>query len=101
MNKRTESAATLPPGSRAAQTASATSLPNILTYARIAAVPALVACFFLLRGDDWANWLALANFVAAGLTDILDGYVAPGSSSRCSAACSTPSPTSSWSRPPC
>ena len=75
MSKRTESAAALPPGSHPAPTATATSLPNILTYARIAAVPALVACFFLLRGD-WANWLALAIFVAAGLTDILDGYVA-------------------------
>ena len=53
----------------------ATSLPNILTYARIAAVPALVACFFLLRGD-WANWVALAIFVAAGITDFLDGYLA-------------------------
>lgn len=55
--------------------AGATSLPNILTYARIAAVPALVACFFLLHGD-WANWTALAIFIAAGLTDFLDGYLA-------------------------
>ncbi|MDP2619067.1 MAG: CDP-diacylglycerol--glycerol-3-phosphate 3-phosphatidyltransferase [Hyphomicrobiales bacterium] len=73
MSKRTESAAAFTPGSR--PTLGATSVPNILTYARIAAVPALVACFFLVRGD-WANWLALAIFVAAGLTDILDGLVA-------------------------
>ena len=29
----------------------ATSLPNVLTYARIVAVPMLVACLFFLRGD--------------------------------------------------
>ena len=53
----------------------ALSLPNILTYGRIAAVPALIACFFLIRGD-WANWLALAIFIAAAVTDFLDGYLA-------------------------
>jgi CDP-diacylglycerol---glycerol-3-phosphate 3-phosphatidyltransferase len=73
MNKRADSAAAIPPAAR--PTLGATNVPNILTYARIAAVPALVACFFLLRGD-WAHWLALTIFVAAGLTDILDGYVA-------------------------
>jgi cardiolipin synthase len=49
-------------------------LPNLLTYGRIAAVPALVACFFI--SGDFSNWLALAIFVAAGVTDVLDGYVA-------------------------
>ncbi len=53
----------------------ATSIPNILTYARIAAVPALVACLFLLQGD-LARWSALAVFVAACITDWLDGYLA-------------------------
>ncbi len=51
-----------------------TSLPNILTYARIAAVPALVGCFFL--HGDLSNWLALAIFIAAGVTDFMDGYLA-------------------------
>jgi len=50
------------------------SLPNILTYGRIAAVPALVASFFL--SGDFANWLALAIFTAAGITDFFDGYLA-------------------------
>ena len=50
------------------------SLPNLLTYGRIAAVPALVACFFM-RGD-FASWLAVGIFVAAGITDYLDGYFA-------------------------
>ncbi len=54
--------------------ASVTNLPNILTYTRIVAVPILVACFFL--DGDLANWLALAVFIFAGITDFLDGYLA-------------------------
>ncbi len=53
----------------------ATSLPNILTYARIAAVPALVACLFFIEGD-LGRWSALVVFVAACITDWLDGYLA-------------------------
>lgn len=49
-------------------------LPNLLTYGRIAAVPAMVGCFFL--EGDFGNWLALAIFVVAAVTDVLDGYVA-------------------------
>ncbi len=51
------------------------SLPNVLTYARILAVPALVACLLFLKGDI-ARWAAFALFVAAALTDWLDGYLA-------------------------
>jgi len=51
------------------------SLPNLLTYGRIAAVPALVACLFFLEGDV-ARWSAFALFVLAGVTDWLDGYLA-------------------------
>jgi len=51
------------------------SLPNVLTYGRIIAVPALVACLFFLKGD-MARWSAFALFVLAGLTDWLDGYLA-------------------------
>ena len=50
------------------------SLPNLLTYARIAAVPAVVAC--LLGGGDDARWLALGLFIAAGVTDFFDGFLA-------------------------
>jgi len=50
------------------------SFPNLLTYGRIVAIPALVACFFLQR--DLGNWLAMSIFIAAGVTDILDGYFA-------------------------
>jgi CDP-diacylglycerol---glycerol-3-phosphate 3-phosphatidyltransferase len=55
------------------------ALPNILTYARIAAVPAVVACLYwqeVPRGGEGLRWLALAIFIAAAVTDILDGYFA-------------------------
>jgi cardiolipin synthase len=50
-----------------------------LTYARIAAVPAVVACMYwqaLLGGGLWLRWAALAIFIAAAITDFLDGYLA-------------------------
>jgi cardiolipin synthase len=55
------------------------SLPNILTYARIAAIPVVVGCVFwesILEGPMWLRWVALAVFIAAGVTDYLDGYYA-------------------------
>jgi cardiolipin synthase (CMP-forming) len=55
------------------------ALPNILTYARIAAVPAVVACLYwqdILQGGIWLRWVALAIFLAAAVTDFLDGYLA-------------------------
>ena len=55
------------------------ALPNILTYARIAAVPVVVALLYwqsILEGGLWLRWIALAVFIAAGVTDILDGYFA-------------------------
>lgn len=52
-----------------------TSLPNILTYGRIVAVPVLAGVLFFGTGEV-ARWLAFAIFVAACLTDWLDGYLA-------------------------
>ncbi|MHC1549522.1 CDP-diacylglycerol--glycerol-3-phosphate 3-phosphatidyltransferase [Phyllobacterium sp. K27] len=55
------------------------SLPNILTYARIIAVPLVVLCFFLegrLQSSDAARWGALAIFIVASITDFFDGYLA-------------------------
>lgn len=55
------------------------SLPNLLTFGRIAAIPAVVACLFwsqVFQGGLWLRWVALVIFVAAAITDLLDGYVA-------------------------
>jgi len=51
------------------------SLPNVLTYCRLAAVPGLVAAMFFLEGET-ADWAALGVFAFAGITDFLDGYIA-------------------------
>ena len=51
------------------------SLPNLLTYGRILAIPALVAILFWPR-DDWMRWIALAIYTLAAITDYLDGYIA-------------------------
>jgi cardiolipin synthase (CMP-forming) len=47
------------------------SLPNILTYGRILAVPVVTGCI-LWRGDN-ARWLALFVFIVAAFTDFLEG----------------------------
>jgi CDP-diacylglycerol--glycerol-3-phosphate 3-phosphatidyltransferase len=51
------------------------SLPNLLTYGRILAVPALVVCM-LWPDSDTARWTALGIFAAAAITDFFDGYLA-------------------------
>ncbi|WP_422679922.1 CDP-diacylglycerol--glycerol-3-phosphate 3-phosphatidyltransferase [Chelatococcus albus] len=51
------------------------NLPNILTYGRILAVPAVVVCLFWPQ-DTWTRWIALAIYVAAAVTDYLDGWLA-------------------------
>src|SRR5881394_1365448 len=50
------------------------NIANILTLSRIAAIPLVVACFWLDRG--WSQWLSMGLFVAAGITDYFDGYFA-------------------------
>jgi cardiolipin synthase len=55
------------------------NLPNMLTYGRILAVPLVVLCFFLegrLQSSEFARWSAFAIFIAASVTDYLDGYLA-------------------------
>ncbi len=51
------------------------SLPNLLTYGRILAIPALVGLLFWPR-EDWVRWIALAVYVVAAVTDYLDGWIA-------------------------
>ena len=55
------------------------ALPNILTYARIAAVPVVVGLLVwqsIFSGGLWFRWVALAVFIGAGVTDFFDGYFA-------------------------
>ena len=57
----------------------ALNLPNLLTYARILAVPLIVLCFYLegrIRPTDWWRWAAFWIFVVASITDYFDGYIA-------------------------
>jgi cardiolipin synthase len=62
-----------------ASSARACALPNLLTYGRIAAVPIVAGCMFwqsVLGFGLWLRWVALFVFIVAGITDVLDGYVA-------------------------
>jgi cardiolipin synthase len=54
--------------------AQVTTLPNLLTLARIAAIP--VICFCVVSGWQPLQWLALFLFIAAAVTDWLDGFLA-------------------------
>jgi cardiolipin synthase len=51
-----------------------TSPPNLLTGARVLAIPALVAAFYI--PGDLGRWITCALFTAAAITDYLDGYLA-------------------------
>jgi CDP-diacylglycerol--glycerol-3-phosphate 3-phosphatidyltransferase len=53
----------------------ALSLPNVLTYSRVVAVPVVVGLMFWPE-DFWSRWFALAVYVAAAITDYFDGYFA-------------------------
>src|SRR5215469_16889333 len=50
------------------------TLPNILTWIRIAAIPLVVVAFY--SHYPWADPAAGLLFAAAGVTDTLDGYLA-------------------------
>jgi CDP-diacylglycerol--glycerol-3-phosphate 3-phosphatidyltransferase len=50
------------------------TLPNILTWIRIAAIPLVILTFY--APYHWADPAAGLVFAAAGITDSLDGYLA-------------------------
>ncbi len=51
------------------------SLPNLLTYGRIVAVPLVVGCMYWPEVDAM-RWLAFALYATAAVTDFFDGYLA-------------------------
>lgn len=50
------------------------NLPNILTLSRILAIPVVVALFYW--DSPTTRWVMLGIFIAAGVTDFFDGYLA-------------------------
>ena len=50
------------------------SIPNLLTFSRIVMIPVFVALFYMPA--SWSNQLAALVFLAAAITDWLDGYLA-------------------------
>lgn len=51
------------------------SLPNILTYGRVVAVPVVAACMFWPEVSTM-RWVALGLYTLAAITDFFDGYLA-------------------------
>jgi cardiolipin synthase len=51
------------------------SLPNLLTYGRVVAVPVVATCMFWPE-VDMMRWVALGLYTIAAITDFFDGYLA-------------------------
>ncbi len=51
------------------------NLPNLLTLSRIMAIPVIVGVLLFMEAP-FGNWLALAIYTFAGITDFFDGYLA-------------------------
>ena len=52
------------------------NLPNKLTVLRVILVPFFVVFLLLSKANDSMKWIALALFIIASLTDLLDGQIA-------------------------
>ena len=52
------------------------NLPNKLTVLRVILVPFFVAFLLLSKSSESLKWIALVLFIAASLTDLLDGKIA-------------------------
>ena len=52
------------------------TLPTLLTWARIVAIPLIVGVFYLPLDPAVRNLIATVLFVVVALTDWLDGYLA-------------------------
>ena len=51
------------------------ALSNLLTYARVVAVPIVVGLMFWPE-EYWMRWTALGIYAVAAITDFFDGYLA-------------------------
>jgi len=60
----------------AAGRGAALNVPNLLTWLRMLAIPLLVAVLFLPIEQQTINLIATALFVAAAVTDWVDGWLA-------------------------
>ncbi|KAM7504512.1 hypothetical protein LguiB_003416 [Lonicera macranthoides] len=56
------------------QSAKLLTLPTILTFGRVAAVPLIVGTFYM--NSWWGTTTTTSIFIAAAITDWLDGYIA-------------------------
>jgi len=52
------------------------TIPTILTWTRIVAIPLIIGVFYLGLGQSLQNLVATVMFIAFALTDWLDGYLA-------------------------
>lgn len=52
------------------------NLPNKLTILRVCMIPFFLIFMLIDFEGNWAKWVALAIFVVASLTDMLDGKIA-------------------------
>jgi cardiolipin synthase (CMP-forming) len=52
------------------------TIPTLLTWARIVAIPLIVGVFFLPLSQEHRNWIATGMFIVFAWTDWLDGYLA-------------------------
>lgn len=52
------------------------NLPNKLTMLRILLIPPFVVTLLVPPGSIWQNWIAVAIFSIASLTDLADGKIA-------------------------
>jgi cardiolipin synthase (CMP-forming) len=55
-------------------TSQLTSIPNLITFGRIIAVP--VVCWLIIFDNIWLRGIALVLFIVAAASDWVDGYLA-------------------------
>jgi hypothetical protein len=83
------------------------TIPTVMTWTRIVAIPLIVGVFYLGLKPDVQNLIATVMFVVFAATDWLDGYLPSAPSStrwrtsswsalHCWCWCTCSGPTCSW-----